>query len=244
MSERHTNRSRFIPFLLLGCLFIATGCRPQTVEGVLSSLESRQKMLKTLQADITTIIQPYGDEGPEIRQTGKIFTETPNKSRVEITSPFNQVTITNGNKMQIEDPHGKRSRPEDLSKMSDKPVMPQGGGATQLAEALGQFDLRIREQAGKVIEIEGTPKKTNANLTKIVVIISKEILLPIQITLWGPAEMMSDTHIEYQRISGIYVPVKNRAEVALAHGKMTVDIQFENIIVNQPLPEEIFQIRE
>ena len=210
-------------------------------------MEARQNEIQTLEADITTNVHSTHKNFPTVRQQGKIYVKSPNRSRVEITTPYKQTTITNGNQIKVIDEESGQYQISDISeKEGAAPLLPHGGGAIDPVKALEYFDLRITKNTNKEIVLEGIPKKQTPSLTKLVLTLSAEHFLPVHIALWGEeGQRISDTTITYRIISGIYVPFRNDATVLLPDAnKMNVEIEFKNVAVNAPIPDEQFQIEE
>ena len=228
--------------LLFGIL---SGCRPDAVGDTFQKMYQSQHQIQTIQAEITTSIYVSGNPNPISQQQGKIFTQAPNKSMVEMMTPYHQITITNGKKIKTTNPITGIAKVEDVEQMGGKLPLPQGGGATDPLAVLRQFDLRILENATSEVIMEGGPKTATPGLSKMVIHVSKEHFLPTSIILIGSnEEKLSETSIAYEKIGGVYVPVHNTASFQRGNGEFHLEVQFSHIVVNAPIPESTFAIQE
>jgi len=58
----------------------------------------------------------------------------------------------------------------------------------------------------------------------------------------GDGKLLSQSTIEYEKISDVWVPVKNVSNVNTPMGKMNVEMVYKNIKVNEGIKDAIFKI--
>jgi outer membrane lipoprotein-sorting protein len=111
-----------IIFLLAPASFPATS--EVSAADLIAKMRSQQDLVKDLQADTTTTITSNisipgaPSKGPQtMTQTGHIWQKGRDKSKVEITSPMKQITITNGSMMTIISPDSGQKITQDLGKV-------------------------------------------------------------------------------------------------------------------------------
>ena len=232
-----------IQFLLLSVVFAAPSL---TLEEILKNIQSNQNKIVDMYAETTTIISSQltvnsGQEKPQkMIQKGKMWTKGKDKSKIEITSPMKQITITNGDQMAIINPETGQKLVQDLSKLNG-PTQPSKD--MDLQKAMEYFDLSVKKTSDGGYVVAGIPKKSNKFLSKMEFYIDKERWVPTKILMYGAGnKLMSQSEIAYKEISGFWVPVKNSSNVNTPAGKMKVEMEFGNIKVNEGIKDSEFKI--
>ena len=231
-------------------------------EAIIAKLKETQSQVRDLQADTKTIItsnitmpgQP--SKGPQtMTQTGHIWQKGRDKSKVEITSPMKQITITNGNIMTMISPDTGQKFTQDLSKgLGAKGQGPSTGSGRGMdaSKALDYFDLTVKKSEGGTGEagiyiLSGTPKEANQFLGRMDFIIDAEKYIPLRIAMYTPkGALMSLSEIEYLAIEStgeatIWVPVKIKSVVTMQMGSVNTEMEYENIKVNRGIKDSVFE---
>jgi outer membrane lipoprotein-sorting protein len=225
-------------------------------EALITKLKEAQSLVKDLQADTKTVITSNisipgaPSKGTQtVTQTGHIWQKGADKSKVEITSPMKQITITNGSMMTMIDPNTGQKTTQDLSKVQGAGSTGQGMDATK---ALDYFNLTVStNEAGtgeaKVYVISGTPKEANQFLGRIDFFIDAEKYIPIRISIYTPkGALMSLSEMEYEPVEvssaeTVYVPKKIKSVVTMQMGSINTEMDYENIKVNQGIKDSVFE---
>ena len=125
--------------------------------------------------------------------------------------------------------------------------MPGGGdqdssSKMDFEEAKKKFDFSMKNSFGGYL-ITGIPKAKSQFMGKIEIFVDKSKLVPTKIKMFNPAgKVLSDTRIEYKKVSGINIPYKNTSKVILPKGKMTMEMTYSNIKVNSGISDSVFDI--
>lgn len=238
--------------LLAPAAFTATS--EVSATDLIAKMKSQQALIQDLQADTTTTITSNisipgaPSKGPQtMTQTGHIWQKGKDKSKVEITSPMKQVTITNGSMMTIISPDSGQKVTQDLSKM-------QGAGKGQgidQTKALDYFNLSVTKTEGATGEsdiyvISGTPKTSNQFLGRMDFFIDAEKYIPLRIAMYTPkGALMSLSEIKYEPVAvssteTAYVPQKITSLVTMSMGSVNTEMVYENIAVNQGIDDSVF----
>jgi len=237
-----------ITFILLYLVFnivsFAQAIETPSAETIISKIKANQSLISDMQADTKTVITSNiampgtVSKGPQtLVQTGHIWTKGQDKSRVEITSPNKQTTITNGTIMTIIMPETGKRVTQDLSKMK------QGMDA---AKALDYFNLTVIEAGTKEYIISGKPKEANQFLGKMDFFIDGTKNVPVRIAMYtSKGALMSLTELDYQPVEvssseTAYVPLKIKSVVTSSMGSVNSEMEYTNIKVNQGLKDELF----
>jgi len=230
-----------------------------SAEAIIAQLKATQSKVRDLQADIKTTMvsnismpgQP--SKGPQTSvQKGHIWTKGKDKSKIEITSPMRQTTITNGSIMTMISPDTGQKFTQDLSKMQGAGVKGQGpstgsGRGMDSTKALDYFDLTVTEHGTTEYIITGKPKEANQFLGKMDFMIDAERYLPLRIAMYNPKGMLiSLSEIEYQSFGStgeavVWVPVKIKSVVTMQMGSVNSEMVYENIKVNQGIKDSVFE---
>jgi outer membrane lipoprotein-sorting protein len=227
-----------------------------SAEALIAKLKETQSLVKDLQADTKTVITSNisipgaPSKGPQtVTQTGHIWQKGSNKSKVVITSPMKQITITNGSMMTMISPDTGQKVTQDLSKVQGAGGKGQGMDATK---ALDYFNLTVRKNEGGTGEAEayvisGTPKEANQFLGRMDFFIDAEKYIPIRIAMYTPkGALMSLSEMEYEPVvissaETVYVPKKIKSVVTMQMGSINTEMEYENIKVNQGIKESVFE---
>lgn len=226
--------------LMLIVLFMASVSNAISLDDLINKLQSSQNKIKDMQADISTKMTTSMQGMPAMNQKGKIWIKG-NKNKMEISSPMKQVTITNGDKMAVVNPVTGQKQVTDLSKIPGGSS--QGGSSSMnFDEAKKKFDFTMKNVSGGY-QITGIPKEKNQFMGKIEVFVDSSKMVPTKIKMISPqGEVLSDTSIEYKKVSGINVTYKTISKVNLPKGKMTMEMTYSNIKVNSGISDSVFDI--
>jgi len=246
------NVTKFIVFsvLLLFCVSVSSTAFAATmsIETLLEKVQSNQSKIKDMYAETTTtvtssIVLPGAEnKAPKkMVQKGKLWTKGKDKSKIEMISPAKQITITNGDKMAVINPETGQKMIQDLSKTEGK--MSKGKGAVDLEKAMEYFELSVKQTKDGGYVITGIPKEKSPFLTKMEFYVDSANWVPVKILMYGPRnKLLSRSDIEYKKIDGVWVPVKNISTVNTPAGKMDVAMEFANVKVNKGISDKEFKI--
>ena len=216
-----------------------------SIPDLLQKIKENQAKIQTLQAEMTTTIQSSSKSIPPMKQTGKIIQKYPDKSRMEMTSPIKQTTITNGTKMKMIDGQSGKSFVQDLSKSQGPSAIsnPSSGMGMDPTKALENFNLKIVTESDSAIVIESTPREKNPYLEKMRLTFSPATYLPTQIEVYGSkGKLLSTTTIVYDKVSDVYVPIQNKTSVSLPQGSMQVEVTYDKVKVNEKVADSLFGV--
>lgn len=220
-----------------------------TLQSLLNKIQSNQNKIKDMYAETTTTITSSiampgtKTKGPQkMVQKGKMWTKGQDKSKIEMLSPMKQVTITNGDKMAIINPQTGQKMVQDLSKVRG-PRSKVQGQEMDLQKAMEYFDLSLKQTEDGDYVITGVPKKKNKFLGKMEFYVDSTRWVPVKILMYGAKnKLLSRSVIEYEKISKVWVPVKNRSNVNTPAGRMEVEMEFKNIKINKGIKDKEFEI--
>jgi len=256
----------FFVILLMLILYVSPVFSNElTLEDLLAKVQSNQSKINDMYAETTTTItsnmafpgaqskgpstgQPAGRQGSgrgpqKMVQKGRMWIKGQDKSKIEILSPMKQITITNGDEMAIINSETGQKMIQDLSKMKQGQSMGQGSKQIGLEEAKKHFDLSLDQTEDGDYVITGIPKKTNKFLTKMEFYLDSSTWVPTKILMYTSGnKLLSQTNMEYKKISDIYVPVKTVSVVNSPVGKMDIEMKFEKIKVNEGIEDDVFAI--
>lgn len=245
--------------MIVTVFLLAPTAFPATVEvsatDLIAKMKTQQDLVKDLQADtkttITSNISIPGapSKGPQTMvQTGHIWQKGRDKSKVEITSPMKQVTITNGSMMTIISPDSGQKVTQDLSKMQGAGK----GGGMDATKALDYFNLSVTKTEGVTGEsgiyvISGAPKESNQFLGRMDFFIDAEKYIPLRIAMYTPkGALMSLSEIEYEPVAissteTVYVAKKIKSLVTMQMGSVNTEMVYEDIKVNKGISDSVFE---
>ena len=122
-------------------------------------------------------------------------------------------------------------------------------GRMSLDKAKEFFELSVKRlgtrDSGPAPEyiITGVPREANKFLGKMEFYVDSEKWAPHRILMYAPnGQLMNDSSIEYQQVSGVWVPKKNRSTVNTPMGKMEIEMEYENVKVNAGMGDGEFGI--
>jgi outer membrane lipoprotein-sorting protein len=235
---------------LLALFASVSGAAAPSLDDVVKNLQANQGKIKDMYAETTTTVTSNmtvpGQEskGPQkMVQTGKLWTKGETKSKVEILSPLKQITITNGDQMAIINPETGQKVVQDLKKMRGKSG--QGtvnSGQMSLDKAKEYFDLSLSQKDGTYV-ITGVPRQANKFLGKMEFYVDASRWVPTNIFMYdAKGKLMSQSAIEYEQVSGLWVPARSISNISTPMGKMNVDMSYENIKVNEGIGDGEFRV--
>jgi outer membrane lipoprotein-sorting protein len=242
-------KNKVFIFSLAVLLIASMATAAMKVEDLLTKIREGQSKVKDLQADITTIIKSDMGGKKEAEQKGHIWIKGEDKSKMEMISPLRQISITSGKKMAVINPETGQKFVQDLTAMRKKTgQMDLGKNVMDQTKALEYFNLSVKEVGGffggvKEYVISGTPKEKNKFLGRIEFTVDAKKYVPTRIDIYNPKNsLVSSSAIEYVQIKDIWVITRNLSEVKLPSGKMRMEMRFDNIKVNEGMPDKIFEI--
>jgi len=220
-----------------------------SVDDVLKNVQSNQKKIKDMYAETTTVITSNmtipgsKDKGPQkMTQKGKMWTKGEDKSKVEIDEPIKQTTINNGDKMCIINETTGQKMVQDMKKLRKEKGIPEPSKELSIEKAKEFFDLSLRKQGNDYI-LTGIPKKADRVLTKLEFIVATDKWVPVKVLMYGPQnKLVSQSTVDYQKISDVWVPVKNKSSLTTPAGKMEMEMLFFNVKVNKGIGDGEFKI--
>jgi len=234
----------FIASSLVSPLFAAD----LTLEDLMNKAQANQAQIKDMYAETETtmisnmVIPGQASKGSQkMVQTGKMWTKGSDKSKIEMLSPTKQTTIRNGDKMAIINPETGQKMVQDLSKM--KGPMANQNQDMSLEKAKEYFNLSLKKSGDHYIVV-GIPRDNNKFMSKMEFYIEAERWLATKILMYGgDGKPLSQSTIEYEKISDVWVPVKNVSNVNTPMGKMNVEMVYKNVKVNQGIKDGVFKIK-
>ena len=248
----------FVSLILYSFFASSSLAEDLSLKDLLTQIQSNQSKIKDMYAETTTtitsnIVMPGAIKkgSQKMVQKGKMWTKGRDKSKIEMLSPTKQVTITNGDMMAIINPETGQKFIQDLKKLREKSggqVVGQSGGQMTLEKAMDYFDLSVRSQKTEDGEIEvyiikGVPKEKNKFLSKMEFYINASRWVPVKILMYGPRDkLISRSEMEYEKISDIWIPIRNISDVNTPVGKMKVEMGFKNIKINKGISDKEFKI--
>jgi outer membrane lipoprotein-sorting protein len=242
-------KRKIICLLVLLSVGVSVSLGAMKVEDLLAKIREGQSKVKDLQADITTVIRSDMGGKKEAEQKGHIWIKGEDMSKMEMVSPLKQISITSGKKMAVINPETGQKFVQDLEAMRKKTgQMDLGKNVMDQTKALEYFNLSVKEVGGffggvKEYLITGVPKEKNKFLGRVEFAVDAKRFVPTRIDIYNPqGNLVSSSTIEYAQLKNIWVIAKNISEVKLPSGKMKMEMRFENIKVNEGIPDKEFKI--
>ncbi|MGB9613144.1 MAG: LolA family protein [Candidatus Margulisiibacteriota bacterium] len=240
---------RMVSLVMLWFLAFSVLAADLSLKEVVAKIQANQGKIKDMYAETTTTITSsmtipgQKDKGPQkMVQKGKMWTKGKDKSKIEMLSPMRQTTVTNGDKVMMINPDTGQKIVQDLKKLREKSGMPDTSRQMDLEEAMKYFNLSVKRE-GKDYVIVGEPKEENKILGKMEFYLDPEEWLPVKILMYDPkGKLMSQSEIQYQKISDAYVPLKNISNITTPMGMMKVEMEFSKVKVNQGISDKEFAI--
>lgn len=233
--------------LLLLVLFAfsmtAFAADPKITE-IVAKMRENQTKVKDMKANITTIVKSDMKGAKNIEQNGSIMVKGTDKSRMEMTQPVNQITITNKDKMMMVNQETGQKYTQDLAKLRKQMGRDDvGQSPMDQTKILDYFNLTM-EQKGKDCIITGVPKEKNKVMGKIRFYVDSDRYVPTKMEIYSPqGKIISTTKLEYQKIKDIWVVSNNSSQITVPGGSMQVEMKFENVKVNEGIDEKNFEIK-
>ncbi|OGC04802.1 hypothetical protein A2276_02425 [candidate division WOR-1 bacterium RIFOXYA12_FULL_43_27] len=221
-------------------LFAATISQAVTIDELFAKLKDNQGKIKDMQADVTTKMVSNAKGMKEMTQKGHIWTKGKDKSKMEITSPQKQISITNGTKVAMIMPDTGQKYVQDLSKTPEG--QKQESGQMDFEKAKEKFNFSVKDVSRGFLII-GFPKGNNKLMGKMEVFVNSSKLVPEEIRVFGANnKKISDTRIEYKEIKGILVASRSFSMVSMPNGEMKIDMVYDNIKINENIPDSVFDV--
>lgn len=172
-------------------------------------------------------------------QKARMWEKGDDMSKIEMLEPIKQTTIRNGDKLIIIDGSSGKKTVKDLS--TDKfAASSSSQGKMDFNKMKEMFDLSVSANADTYI-IACTPKNVGF-IGKIEIYVDNKNFVSVKILTYDRNnKVINETAMEYTEISGIFVPQKTHSSVNSPMGKMTVDVEFLNIKVNEGIKDEEFR---
>lgn len=232
--------------LLCVCAFSAGAIDPK-LEGVISKLRENQSKIQDMSASIVTVLKSDTKEKKSMEQRGTLMIKGDNMSKMEMTAPVAQITVTNKDKMAIINPSTGKSMVQDLKKMrKDSGKDDIGKNPLDQTRILDMFDLSMEERGiiSKSYVITGVPKDKNKFMCKIKFYVDAGRNVPTKVEVYNAQDkVISSSDLEYTKIKDIWVMSKNTSWISIPGGKMDVSMKFENIKINEGISDSAFAIK-
>jgi hypothetical protein len=91
--------------------------------------------------------------------------------------------------------------------------------------------------------VGSVPRKQNKFLGKMEFYVDGDRWVPTKIFMYdAKGKLMSQSVIEYQKVSGLWAPAKNISNISTPMGKMEVEMIYENIKVNEGIGDGEFRV--
>src|SRR3989338_5506652 len=218
----------FLCFFAAICLS-ASLAAPLSLNEVIKNLQSNQSKIKDMYAETkTTITSNMVMPGQETKGPQKMV----QKGKM----------VTKGDKMAIINPETGQKMVQDLKRLKGQGTGGKGQESMSLEKAKEFFDLSVAEKDGGYV-ITGVPKKDNKFLGKMQFFVDPTKWVPVKIVMYdAKGKPMSQSEIEYKKVSDIWVPEKNKSLVTTPMGKMEVEMEFSNIKVNKGISDGEFKV--
>lgn len=229
-----------IMIAVLGVIFAASVAQAMTVDELFAKLKDNQGKIKDMQADVATKMVSNAKGMKDMTQKGHIWTKGKDKSKMEITSPQKQISITNGTKVAMISPDTGQKYVQDLSKTPGGEK--QESAQMDFEKAKEKFNFSIKEFS-KGYLIVGVPRGSNKIMGKMEVFVDGKKLVPEEIRVFNAdSKKISDTRIEYKEIKGILVASRSFSSVSMPGGEMKIDMVYDNIKINENIPDSVFDV--
>lgn len=251
-------KKRLLPavsfFLLLTFCAAFAGQVPSVVAGpdpklenLISKLRENQDKIQDMSATIVTTIKSDMKEKRTMEQKGTIQTKGKDKTRMEMITPMKQISITNGDKMAMINPETGQKFVQDLKKLKKQTGKQDlSGSPIDQTKILDYFNLSMKEEGifQKSYVITGTPKEKNQFMGKIVFFVDAGRNVPTKIEIYNPqGKLISSTDMEYVKIKGLWVVSKTSSSMTIPGGKMDVSMRFEDVKINEGIPDSVFDVK-
>ena len=148
-------KSMFLCLLIAASLCLSAIAADLSLDDVIKNLQGNQKKIKDMYAETTTKItsnlriKNNEKTGPQtIVQKGRLWTKGEDMSKIEMTHPMKQITITNGDNMKIIDPDSGREVKQNLKKIRQQSGLPDSSKQMSLEKAKDFFNLSIGKKDG------------------------------------------------------------------------------------------------
>ena len=232
---------------LLAVLSVSSSAIDTKVQNILSKIRENQSKIEDMSATVTTKIQSNAKEKKSMEQKGTILIKGENNSRMEMTAPIAQVTITNKDKMAVINPSTGKKIVQDLNKIRKETGKSDiGKNPLDQTKILDYFDLTVEEKGiiSKSFVVTGVPKDKNKFMGKIKFYIDAGRYVPTKVEIFnGENKIISSSVLEYKKIKDIWILSKNSSWITIPDGKMDVTMAFDNIKVNEGISDKAFEIK-
>ena len=231
-----------VMFLLGGSAFAAD----KEIDGLIAKIKANQAQVRDMRADVTTVMRSEMKDKKTLEQKGKLWTKGDKFSRMDVDEPVKQSTITTPDKIAIINSTTGQKMVQDLNKFKQQTGQSDVGSMDQ-TKAFDYFNLKLIPVKGimgiKEYILEGTPKKKNKFLGKVAFHIDPEKYVPVKVEIFSPeGKLVSSSNMEYQNVNNVWVLAKSNSEITLPGGKMSSEMRFDNIKVNEGIDDSVFRI--
>jgi len=214
-----------------------------TIPQLLERIKQNESKVKDMKATMTTTIYGGPQGSKPMVQKGTIWSKAPDKYKVELSTPFRQITITRGDKMKVIQPDSGQSFVQDLSKLEGYSGLPQRGQALEPSKIMEKLDLKIASQSSQEVVLEGTPKEGKETMGKLHIALDGERLIPTRVVLFNKeGKPMTESTLSYKQVGNAWIPHRNRSTVSLPSGTLVVEMTLDDIAVNQGILDSVFDI--
>jgi len=210
-------------------------------EEVLASVHENWAKIEDLQATITIVTQIPGMEEP-LQQEGKYYYKAPDKIRIDITAPSEQITVISGSTMTMKT--GDRINKINLAEM---PGMPQTGatGMPDPEKWMEDYHARVTDTKDGVCIIEVIPREKNDLYSRMEMDVEYEKGIAKEMRIYDiDGNLQSTTNYEKYTLltGGAYFASKATTETITSHGKAASLIEYYNIQANKGITDEVFRL--
>ncbi|MBI5701223.1 outer membrane lipoprotein carrier protein LolA [Candidatus Saganbacteria bacterium] len=241
------NKKFILGFVFFLAFSVSSFAMDQKIEDLLNKVRANQNKIEDMSADITTVIKSDMKDKKAMEQKGSIMVKGSDASRMEMTSPLNQVTITNKDKMEVLNPATGQKFVQDLKKLKGKLGQSSvGSSPIDQTKVLDYFDLKLEEKGviSKSYIITGVPKEKNKFMGMMKFYIDGSRNLPVKIEIYNTSDkLVSASDIDYTKVKDIWVISKNTSSIVVPGGKMEIEMRFDNVKVNEGLSDKLFEIK-
>lgn len=169
-----------VPVAMAGPEAVAATVPDPEVTSLVARVEAAYAQIQVLEAEFEQVSRSAAmGEGPV--QRGRLVLKRPNKMRWDFTTPDNRLFVTNGERMWVYAPADKQ-----VIVYKDLAATGGGFGASLLADLdhLGeQFHIRRLPFEGDAVQLEATPKSTQAGFKQLRLLFDPQSWLLRQVTL-------------------------------------------------------------
>ncbi len=236
--------------LALGMLLLVSAmsfAADPKIDGVIAKIRDNQNKIQDLSANISTKLRSDTKDKKSLEQKGSIMIKGADMSRMEMSSPIPQLSVTNKDKMMMVNPATGQKMVQDLKKLRKQTGKDDlGQNPLDQTRILDYFNLSLEEKGifFKSFVLSGTPKDPKKFAGTIKFYVDESKYVPTKIEIYNQEnKLVSLSNLSYTKIKDIWVVNKNSSWIVIPNGKMYVDMKFENIKINEGISDKAFEIK-